>query len=150
MRKVRAEARDKMSEALRLMKEDEEAFAKLMAAYKIPKDEPGRAEKIQEAVKRATEVPLESMRLVFSGLDLADAINKYGTQQAVSDAAASALQLRAAFFGAKLNVLINAPSIKDEEFKKKVLSEVEEMEKAFVAKADAIYAEVEAKLKAKG
>ena len=147
MREVRAKARDKMSEALRLMKEDEEAFANLMACYKIPKEEPGRAEKIQEAVKHATEVPLESMRLVFSGLELADAINKYGTQQAVSDAAASALQLRAAFFGAKLNVLINAPSIKDEEFKAKVLAEVDEMEREFVKKAEEIYAEVEAKLR---
>ncbi|MEO0146212.1 MAG: glutamate formimidoyltransferase [candidate division WOR-3 bacterium] len=150
MRKVRSEARDKMAEALYLMREDEEAFANLMACYKIPKEEPGRAEKIQEAVKRATEVPLRSMRLVFSGLELADAINKYGTQQAVSDAAAATLQLRAAFFGAKLNVLINAPSIKDEDFKAKVLAEVEEMERAFVAKADEIYAEVEAKLKGKG
>jgi len=147
MREVRAKARDKMSEALRLMKEDEEAFANLMACYKIPKEEPGRAEKIQEAVKHATEVTLESMRLVFSGLELADAINKYGTQQAVSDAAASALQLRAAFFGAKLNVLINAPSIKDEEFKAKVLAEVDEMEREFVKKAEEIYAEVEAKLR---
>lgn len=147
MRKVRTEARDKMSEALRLMKEDEEAFANLMACYKIPKEEPGRAEKIQEAVKHATEVPLESMRLVFSGLELADAINKYGTQQAVSDAAAAALQLRAAFFGAKLNVLINVPSIKDEGFRAKVLAEVDEMEREFVKKAEEIYAEVEAKLR---
>jgi len=147
MRKVRSKAREKMALALRLMKEDEEAFNNFMASYKIPKEDPDRTAKIQAALVAAAEVPLESMRLAFSGLDLTDAINKHGTQQAVSDAASAVLQLRTAFFGAKLNVLINVMNIKDEGFNKKALAEVEKMQKEFVTRAEEIYNEVEAKLK---
>ena len=92
---------------------DAEAFQKVMAAYKRPKDE--RAPFVEEALHGAAAVPLEvweragAMQTRLEGLQIPA---RFGSDLAV----AKALVL-AAMAGALENVVINLDSIQDEAFR---------------------------------
>ena len=58
---------------------------------------------------------------------LADTAAKYGNQNALSDAGVSAMTALTGAKSAYLNVLINLPGIKDEEFKKKIREEADKI-----------------------
>ena len=142
MREVRQKARERMSLALKYKEEDEAAFNAVMDAYKLPKDAPDRRQKIEEALVKAAEVPLATMKLAMEGVELADAIAEHGTKNAVSDAAVAALQLQAGFLGAKLNVLINAGLMKDRAKALEFYNKAQEMEAEFLPKVQEVYRKV--------
>lgn len=99
---------------------DAEAYAGVVAAYRRPKDEPGRAAAIQAAFRLATEVPLEVA-------ERADALSERLSQLAAespdkfaSDVETARALAAAARGGALANVRINLGSVKDEEFRQAV------------------------------
>jgi glutamate formiminotransferase len=97
---------------------DAEAFQKVMAAYKRPKEE--RAPFIEEALHGAAEVPLQVLERASAMLTRLEALEipaKFGSDIAV----AKALTI-AAKAGVLENVRINLDSIKDEAFKASVQS----------------------------
>jgi len=92
---------------------DSEAFQKVMAAYKRPKDE--RAPFIEEALHGAAEVPLqvyERASLMEARLNALEIPAKFGSDLAVAKAL-----IVAAKAGVLENVKINLDSIKDEAFR---------------------------------
>lgn len=97
---------------------DTEAFNKVSAAFKLPKDtdeqKAARSKAIQEATITATEVPYETMELCMEGLAVTERIVGKSNPNASSDLGVAALNLLAGLKGAYLNVKINLPSIKDE------------------------------------
>lgn len=97
---------------------DTEAFNKVSAAFKLPKDtdeqKAARSKAIQEATVTATEVPYETMALCMKGLEITQEIVGKSNSNAASDLGVAALNLLAGLKGAYLNVKINLPSIKDE------------------------------------
>lgn len=109
---------------LELAGEDVLAFEGVMAAYRLPKESEARGEKIQKALKRATEVPLEVMRLAKEAEKLAAKMAEEGNKNAVSDAKSAIYLAQAAQKAARENVEINLSSIKDEEWKRKVEKEL--------------------------
>jgi glutamate formiminotransferase/formiminotetrahydrofolate cyclodeaminase len=95
---------------------DAEAFQKVMAAYKRPKDERGPF--VEEALHGAAEVPLEVLeRATDMGrrLDALEIPAKFG-----SDLATAKALLAAAKTGVLENVRINLESIQDESFRSAV------------------------------
>jgi glutamate formiminotransferase / formiminotetrahydrofolate cyclodeaminase len=97
---------------------DAEAFQKVMAAYKRPKEE--RAPFIEEALHGAAEVPLQVLERASAMLTRLETLQipaKFGSDLAV----AKALTI-AAKAGVLENVRINLDSIKDEAFKAAVQS----------------------------
>jgi formiminotetrahydrofolate cyclodeaminase len=95
---------------------DAEAFQKVMAAYKRPKDE--RAPFLEEALHGAAEVPLEVYERVCAMAKRLDALQipaKFGSDLAVAKALVVAAKA-----GVTENVRINLESIQDEGFKAKV------------------------------
>lgn len=60
---VVAEAEAAVTELGRLADEDAEAFGELLAAWRLPSDEPSRGERVAAAASRASEVPLRICRL---------------------------------------------------------------------------------------
>ncbi len=108
-----------MNELLFLVDEDTNAFNKIMDAFGLPKsndiEKEARTKAIQDATKYATEVPLRTMKVAFSALELAEYMAKEGNPNSVSDAGVGALALRSAVHGAYLNVKINAAGLKDRE-----------------------------------
>jgi formiminotetrahydrofolate cyclodeaminase len=97
---------------------DAEAFNRVMAAYKRPKDE--RAPCVEESLHGAALVPLEVLErasVMQSRLDRLDIPPKFGSDLAVANALVVAAKT-----GVLENVKINLDSIKDEAFKSSVQS----------------------------
>ncbi|KGG80494.1 methenyltetrahydrofolate cyclohydrolase [Caloranaerobacter azorensis H53214] len=111
---------------------DSDAFNKVMAAFKLPKDteeeKAARKEAIQESFKTAALVPLEVAEDAFKLLEFAAKVVEKGNKNAVTDGAVAAMIARTAVLSALYNVKINLGSIKDEEFVSKVLKQVESLE----------------------
>ena len=124
---------------------DTEAFNKVSAAFKLPKDtdeqKAARSKAIQEATVTATEVPYETMALCMKGLEITQKIVGKSNSNAASDLGVAALNLLAGLKGAYLNVKINLPSIKDETIAAG-FEEAESMAEQAQKTAEKIYEEV--------
>ena len=106
-----------MKRGMELIHEDAGAFDSLMLAFKLPKGQE-RTEKIQSATIKASEVPMETMKIGLETLELAAGATE-GNKNAISDLGTAIHLARAAIAGAGLNVEINLPGIKDEKIRKK-------------------------------
>ncbi len=106
-----------MSELIRLVDEDTAAFNGIMNVFSMPKsnqqEKEARAEALERATLYATEVPLRTMRCSMRAFSVLRAMVEQGNPNSVSDAGVGALAVRAAVFGAMLNVKINAAGLKD-------------------------------------
>ena len=128
---------------------DTEAFNKVSAAYKMPKDtdeqKAARSAAIREANVGATEVPFETVKLCLAGLKVTETMVGKSNPNAASDLGVAALNLMAGIRGAWLNVKINLPGIKDEALKAKFETGAQLVDEAYVL-ANRIYEEVLASL----
>ncbi len=124
MDRVLSEASYRRKRLLDLADMDAHAFDEVMEAMKMPKDTEEqkklRTEKIQESLKRASEMPYELAREISKVCPLAQFVNKYGNKSALSDAKSAASLLKASFEIATSNVEINLDLIKDEIFVSKM------------------------------
>lgn len=124
------------SEALRveltqLSSDDSEAFEQVMAAFRLPKStdegKAARLEAIQAATKQATLTPLATARACGQVIELCRQAAEMGNPNAVSDAGAGAACAQAGLQAASLNVLINLPSIKDQQFASTCKTDLDEI-----------------------
>ena len=137
-------------ELLHLVDEDTNAFNKIMDAFGLPKktddEKKARTAAIQESTKYATEVPFRTMQKAFEAFEVINAMVEIGNPNSVTDAGVGALCARSAVIGAGLNVKINAASLKDEEFKARILAEAAKIEQAAIAEEQRLLAEVNKKI----
>ncbi len=102
------------------MKEDEDAFNKIIEALKLPKDteeeKAVRREKLQEATKGAIRTPWKIAASSREVLEIAREVAEHGNSNAITDAACAALFAHSAIEGALYNVKINLSSIKDDQY----------------------------------
>ena len=99
---------------------DSEAYDRVFAAFKLPKDtdeeKEERSRVIQDATKEAALVPMEVAEEVASVMETIIYVAHKGNQNAVTDACVAMMAARTCVLGALLNVRINLSSIKDEKF----------------------------------
>lgn len=111
---------------------DSDAYNRVFAAFKLPKEtdeeKQVRSEAIQRETKYAAQVPMEVARAVYEVLPQIDAIAQKGNSNAVTDACVSMMCARTAILGALLNVRINLTSIKDEAFVNAMRDEADTIE----------------------
>ena len=116
---------------------DAEAYDRVFAAFKLPKEtdeeKAVRKEAIQRETKYAAEVPMEVARTVHAMLPLIDTVARKGNSNAVTDACVAMMCARTAVLGALLNVRINLTSITDEAFVKEMSAEAERLERETLA-----------------
>lgn len=135
---VEAELREVLakSEALRaeltgMIADDVAAFDAVMGAYGLPKDtdeqKAARAEKIQAALKVATDVPLACCRVCRQVIDLSETVADKGNLNVISDAGVAVLSAHAGLRSAALNVYVNAKGLDDRAFAEARLSELERL-----------------------
>ena len=120
---------------------DAACFAPLAAAYAIPKDDPTRAEVLEQATLNACSAPLEIMRLCAEAIDVIEVFAEKGSRLAVSDAGCGAVLCKAALQAASLNVFINTGALRE----RSAAEELNEKANGYLAaceKADAIFARV--------
>jgi len=110
-----------------LVQEDIKAFGKFMEVLKMPKDTEEqknlRASMMQEALKAATDTPMEIARVCLEGLELAAELSAIGNKGAISDVGVAAYVAEAALNSVLLSVDINIPSIKDAEYVERIQKE---------------------------
>ncbi len=114
MGEVLTEALELRHQLGKLVEQDIAAFNGVMAAYRLPKDDPQRLQEIEEALQRASAVPLEVAKLCFETLKLSEIVAEHGNKNAVSDAGAATTMAAAGLEVALLNVEVNLQSIGDE------------------------------------
>jgi len=104
---------------LELVDEDTAAFDAVVAARRLPKDEPEAAARrtraIDEANLVATTVPMQTAFFAHEALKTAPLVLEKGNLNAASDAWVAALLLHGAALGALANVRINLPGVNDPE-----------------------------------
>ena len=118
---------------------DAEAFAPLAKAYSIPKDDPGRTEVMESALRTACGAPMDIMRLCCNVIDLHAELAEKGSALAISDVGVGVIAAKSALMGASLNVFINLKSMSDKEYASALEAEAESMLERYCPMADRIY-----------
>ncbi len=118
-------------ELLRLVDEDTKAFNAILAAFRLPKSNDAhitaRQQAIQQATRRAIEVPFRVLELSFDTFDLLKAMAQEGNPNSASDAGVGALCARTAVHGALLNVQTNMIGFEDRSFAEAVLQKATDL-----------------------
>jgi methenyltetrahydrofolate cyclohydrolase len=138
MRRALSEAETLRQRLTAMIADDVQAFDALMAAYKLPRatedQKLSRGRAIQEATKRATDVPLACAEACAELIAVAQRVAPAGSRHVISDAGVASLAAYAALRSAALNVYINVPSIQDVDF---VQSRRGRLDRVLASSADA-------------
>ncbi|HEK85621.1 MAG: glutamate formimidoyltransferase [Candidatus Saccharicenans sp.] len=133
MKKLALVAQSLKDELLLAVDADTRAFNQVMEAFRLPRGTPEQAKERDEAIERAdkeaTLVPLSVLEKSIKLAELAYEAAISGNKNSVSDAGVAGLAARASGLGAYYNVKINLANIKDENFKKKIISQAEKLKK---------------------
>jgi len=133
-----------------LIDKDTEAFNRVMAAVKLPKEtdpqKEQRRQTLQKAYKNATSVPLQTAGLCDQVLDAALVVAEKGNKHSITDAAAAALLAQAGVDTALLNVRINLGALKDAAFVQNTAAEVDALQQKTREKTAAVLRLVETSL----
>jgi glutamate formiminotransferase / formiminotetrahydrofolate cyclodeaminase len=113
-REILADADQLRAELRRLVDEDAAAYAGVTAAYKIPKDDPGRAAAIDDALLAAARPPGEVVKHGRRVLALAQAIEQIGNTNAASDARVAGMLAKTAIDAATENVNVNLSGMSEQ------------------------------------
>jgi glutamate formiminotransferase/formiminotetrahydrofolate cyclodeaminase len=127
IKNIRSILENKKAFFLNLAVKDNQAFDKVMAAFKLPKETDDqkkfRSGEIEKATLLAAEVPSEVVALCNEVLPLLGYLSEKGNQNSVSDAGVAVSLIETAAQGAFLNVLINYNSLSDKTAADKMYAE---------------------------
>lgn len=115
---------------LKLVGDDAQSFNAVMQAFKIPKeDQETRRKIIQEATKKAAEVPLSTLDYSVQLIRLVQEAATLGATSALSDVSTARAAARAAGEGAASNVLVNLASLDDKMYVEKTRARVSDLKR---------------------
>ena len=137
-------------ELVRLMDADTDAYNGVVAAFKLSKDggeeKNARSRAIQDATRRAAEVPLATLKAAAATAPLVEQVVALGNPNCITDAGTAVHLLQTAAMSAAYNVRINLASIKDIEFADECRRQVDELTSAVVSRAALLSEQVDARL----
>jgi len=126
---------------------DTNAFNIYMDGLRMPKgteeEKATRSAKLQQGLKEAVKVPLQTMRLADQAWDAMCEVAKHGNLASKSDVQVGARALETGIWGAYQNVLINLGGIKDKAFKTETLEEAQAMDSRAKEKCSQVLAILE-------
>ena len=141
---LKAKCDDLQAELLKQIAADAEVFEPLSKAYGIPKDDPNRAEILENATIKACTVPVRIMELCCESLEAIAVFAAKGSRLAVSDAGCGAVCVKAALQAASLNVFINTKTLKNRELAEELNAKCFAMLDKYGPMADEIFDTVKA------
>jgi len=144
---VMKKAQALQDELLHLVDLDAVNFEPLSNAYSIPKDDPNRAQIMEDALRLACTVPMDIMRLSAKAIELQKIYADKGSALAVSDAGVGVVVCKAALQGASLNVFINVQAMTDKNYASSLEAEADALLNKYCAMADEIFDSVVKKLR---
>jgi glutamate formiminotransferase/formiminotetrahydrofolate cyclodeaminase len=120
MQRVLAKCSEARRRLLALVEEDALAYGSVVTAMKLPKEneeqQKARKDAIQEALKQAARVPLETMSVAVEVVQLARTTKDKAPPSTASDSLTALFLAEAALKSAQSNVEINLKEIKDSDF----------------------------------
>ena len=129
-------------ELLDQVEADEINFVPLAKAYGIPKDDPNRAQILEEATLVACSTPMKIMELCCQAIEYIAVFAEKGSRLAVSDAGCAAVCVKAGLQAASLNVFINTKTLKNREVADEMNAKALGMLDKYCAMADEIFSTV--------
>src|SRR4030095_1705377 len=101
------------STLLELIDADAEAYGRVMAAYKLPKDSPERDKAIQDGLIRATDIPSRTANCAAEALRVLEQLRSIIHPNVASDLQVGMQMLRSCLRGAIANMRTNLTHVKD-------------------------------------
>ena len=152
MQAIAQEAERLMGDFTADIDRDSDAYDRVFACFKMPKEtdeeKAARSAAIQEATKYAAQVPLEVARRACALMPLIADVALKGNQNAVTDACVAMMSARNAVLAAVLNVRINLSSLKDTELAARLQAEADGLEQQACQQEQALLNKVKALLQA--
>ncbi|MBU3813385.1 MAG: cyclodeaminase/cyclohydrolase family protein [Candidatus Bacteroides intestinipullorum] len=152
MQAITQEAERLMGDFTADINRDSDAYDRVFACFKMPKEtdeeKAARSAAIQEATKYAAQVPLEVARRACALMPLIAEVALKGNQNAVTDACVAMMSARNAVLAAVLNVRINLSSLKDAELVTRLQAEADGLEQQACQQEQALLNKVKALLQA--
>ncbi len=152
MQAITQEAERLMGDFTADIDRDSDAYDRVFACFKMPKEtdeeKAARSAAIQEATKYAAQVPLEVARRACALMPLIADVALKGNQNAVTDACVAMMSARNAVLAAVLNVRINLSSLKDTELVTRLQAEADGLEQQACQQEQALLNKVKALLQA--
>lgn len=150
VRRMVADADALRGRLVALIDADAAAFLPLSRAYAIPREDPARAEVLEEATRRAAEPPLEMVRACAEVVAVLEEMGEKGSRMLASDVACGAHLARAAMGSAAVNVYVNTGSLADRDLAARLERECDEALAEWVPRAEALAARVTASIRGRG
>lgn len=143
------------TEALRyqfygLVEKDAQAFGRLMAAYRLPRESFEQTEvrtaAIQAALEEATRIPLICAEACAAGIRLAVQSANMGNRNVITDTGAGVLGFQAALRASALNVMINVPHIRARDFSEGAKITIDSLLREYIPMSEQVMQKVELRL----
>lgn len=126
MRKNIPALHDAATRLIPMIDADTTAFSDVMDALRMPRDtDAQRAERMQAGLKKATSIPLTTMKLGDGAWNALCEVARFGNPASRSDVEVGARALETGIWGAHKNVMINMADIADDAFKTRITGEAE-------------------------
>lgn len=133
MKQIAAEMSANRAHLVNDIDRDADAYRLVMNAYRMPKETDAemalRNEKIEEATKIASLVPMEVAERTYNLLEPMIEVLETGNRNAVTDGLVGLMTCRTAIMGALLNVRTNLGGIHDKAFVAEMTAKCDTMEK---------------------
>lgn len=131
MRQVIPSLHDVMQRLIPMIDADTAAFSDYMGGVRMPQgttlEKAARYKKMQEGLKTAVAVPLQTMQLGDSVWESLCEVARHGNPASRSDVEVGAKALEAGIWGAYRNVMINLQDIEDATFKQSMTKTAEKL-----------------------
>lgn len=136
---------------IQLGKNDNEAFDRVMDAFKLPKETDEqkklRTEAIEKATFEAAYVPAEVIKNCREVIPILETISQKGNQNSLSDAGVAIAVIAAASEGAFLNVLINYSSLSEKQKTAELLMQSEMLNSEIEEEAKSLLSEIKTRIR---
>ncbi len=142
IQRLMAQAEELRTQLLECIDGDAEAFEPLSRAYSIPKDDPSRAQVMEECLRKAASVPLRILELSCRGILLHRELAEKGSALMISDAGTGVVLCWGAMYGAAVNVRVNTKLMADREYADALNARVDELIEKYWKIADEVYQSV--------
>lgn len=130
---------DSLWEIYEYIEKDAQAFEPLAKAYKIPRDQPGREELMEEVTLQAAKVPLDLTKKLYGIIPLLEELEIKGSRLAISDVAVAASCLTSALESGVMNIYINTRSLKNRQLAEEINEEAKRLSGEGVLRCKKIY-----------
>ncbi len=152
--KILNEAADRCQEIkntlVKAVDDDTNAFNEYMSARRLPnkttEEKKVREGAMQNGLKQAVRVPLNTAQLSYQAIEIAQTVAKYGNPNSITDVGVGAQSAYTGVLGGIYNVLINLKDIKDEKFNSDMRKTCEELKDKAKKKLAEVLQFVEGKL----